>query len=149
MVTKTLPLFTIPPCTNMKYETLEDAQAAGAAPWDLKVDAMSDFHVTVFRDRYPVTPGHMLFVPNYNTPDVIQDALASAHMAGESQVAQGLCDGYNIGYNAGQAAGQTIMYPHIHLIPRRSGDCEDPVGGVRGVIPSQQNYKTGTYQQPV
>ena len=132
----------------MKYETLEDAQAAGAAPWDLKVDIMSDFHVTVFRDRFPVTLGHMLFVPNYNTLDVIQDALTSAHMAGESLVAQGQCDGYNIGYNAGTAAGQTIMYPHIHLIPRRSGDCADPVGGVRGVIPSQQNYKTGSYQQP-
>mgnify|MGYP003334077255 FL=1 len=133
----------------MKYETLEDAQAAGTAPWDLRVDDMSDFHVTVFRDRYPVTPGHMLFVPNYNTPGVIRDAFASAHQAGEALVNLGQCDGYNIGYNAGQTAGQTIMYPHIHLIPRRKGDCDDPVGGVRGVIPSQQNYKTGTYQQPV
>ena len=40
------------------------------------------------------------------------------------------------------------MYPHVHLIPRRQGDCEDPIGGVRGVIPSQANYKTGTYINP-
>jgi hypothetical protein len=28
------------------------------------------------------------------------------------------------------------------------GDTSDPVGGVRGVIPGQANYKTDTYQQP-
>jgi len=33
------------------------------------------------------------------------------------------------------------MYPHVHLIFRRDGDMEDPRGGVRGVIPSQQKYE--------
>jgi len=32
------------------------------------------------------------------------------------------------------------MHVHIHLIPRRKGDIEDPTGGVRGVIPSKQKY---------
>jgi ATP adenylyltransferase len=32
------------------------------------------------------------------------------------------------------------MYPHIHLIPRTDGDCADPRGGVRGVIPEKQKY---------
>jgi diadenosine tetraphosphate (Ap4A) HIT family hydrolase len=41
-----------------------------------------------------------------------------------------------------------VMYPHIHMIPRRNGDCADPVGGVRGVIPGQANYKTGSYNTP-
>ena len=27
------------------------------------------------------------------------------------------------------------------LIPRKDGDCEDPVGGVRNVIPGKGNYK--------
>jgi hypothetical protein len=133
----------------MKYQTLESAHAAGAAPWDLKVDSLSDFHVTVFRDRFPVTPGHLLFVPNYNTPEVIRDAFYSAQLAGESMIKLGECDAYNIGINQGAAAGQTVMYPHVHLIPRRAGDCTDPVGGVRGVIPAQQNYKTDGYTQPV
>jgi len=132
----------------MKYETLESAQAAGVAPWDLQVEGLSDFHVTVFRDRFPVTPGHLLFVPNYNTIEMINEAFYSAQLAGESMVNLGECDAYNIGINQGAAAGQTIMYPHIHLIPRKTGDCADPIGGVRGVIPSQQNYKTGGYQQP-
>ena len=32
------------------------------------------------------------------------------------------------------------MYPHVHLIPRRVGDRDDPKGGVRGVIPEMQKY---------
>ena len=49
--------------------------------------------------------------------------------------------GFNIGTNIGKDAGQSIMHCHIHLIPRRKGDVEDPRGGVRGVIPSKQKYK--------
>jgi diadenosine tetraphosphate (Ap4A) HIT family hydrolase len=34
-----------------------------------------------------------------------------------------------------------VPYPHIHLIPRRKGDMEDPTGGVRHVIPEKGNYR--------
>jgi diadenosine tetraphosphate (Ap4A) HIT family hydrolase len=130
------------------HETLEQARAAGVAPWDQPVDDLSDFHVAVFQDRYPVTAGHLLFVPTYNTLTVINDAFESALRHGEGMVKRGECSGYNIGFNSGSSAGQTVMYPHVHLIPRRSGDCEDPVGGVRGVIPGQANYKSDGYRQP-
>ena len=33
-----------------------------------------------------------------------------------------------------------ILHSHIHLIPRRAGDAENPRGGVRVVIPEKQNY---------
>lgn len=49
-------------------------------------------------------------------------------------------DGYNIGVNVGEAAGQSIFHVHLHLIPRYAGDVPNPRGGVRGVIPSKQNY---------
>ena len=49
-------------------------------------------------------------------------------------------DGYNIGINVGEAAGQTILHLHLHLIPRYWGDCANPRGGVRGVIPARQSY---------
>ena len=132
----------------MIYETLKDAQAAKVAPWDLKVDELSDFHVAVFRDRFPVTTGHLLFVPQYNTDAVIKDCFESAMLYGRRMVADGKCDAFNIGINMGREAGQTVMYPHVHLIPRRAGDCEDPIGGVRGVIVGQANYKAAGYQQP-
>ena len=49
-------------------------------------------------------------------------------------------DGYNIGINVGEAAGQSIFHVHMHLIPRYQGDVPSPRGGVRGVIPTKQNY---------
>ena len=130
------------------HETLDQALAAGVAPWDQLVEDLSDFHVRVFRDRYPVTSGHLLFVPTYNTLTVITVAFESALRHGEAMVKRGECSGYNIGFNSGTVAGQTVMYPHIHLIPRRAGDCANPVGGVRGVIPGQANYKSHGYKQP-
>ncbi|MFC1896195.1 HIT family protein [Thermodesulfobacteriota bacterium] len=50
-------------------------------------------------------------------------------------------DGFNVGVNIGQVAGQTIMHCHIHLIPRRQGDVDDPIGGVRNTIPGKGNYR--------
>ena len=132
----------------MKYETLYEALAAGVAPWDLSVERLSDFHVAVFQDRYPVTQGHLLFVPQYNTDDVISDCFETAMREGRRMVRDGECNAFNIGINMGEAAGQTVMYPHVHLIPRRHGDCADPVGGVRGVIVGQANYRAAGYQQP-
>ena len=51
-----------------------------------------------------------------------------------------LITGFNIGINDGSDAGQTVMHCHVHLIPRRKGDMDDPRGGVRGVIPEKQSY---------
>ena len=48
---------------------------------------------------------------------------------------------FNIGINIGKISGQSIMHCHIHLIPRREGDVENPQGGVRSVIPKNQHYK--------
>jgi len=104
--------------------------------------------VAVFRDRYPVAPGHLLFVPLYNTDQVIMDCFDSAMRHGRKMIDNGECEAFNIGINMGAAAGQTVMYPHVHLIPRRLGDCADPIGGVRGVITGQANYKNSNYQNP-
>jgi diadenosine tetraphosphate (Ap4A) HIT family hydrolase len=67
---------------------------------------------------------------------------------GDWLVLRGEADGYNVGMNQGETAGQTVMYPHVHMILRRAGDCADPVGGVRGVVPGQANYRQSGYQQP-
>ena len=131
-----------------QYDTLEHAVRMGSAPWTQAVEDLSDFHVAVFRDLFPVTRGHLLFVPRFNTVAVIRDCFEAAIFEGNRMFRAGECDAFNIGMNSGTAAGQTVMYPHIHLIPRRTGDCTDPVGGVRGVIAGQANYKQPGYQQP-
>lgn len=125
---------------------LEQAQQNRVAPW---TDVLRDEkHYMVFRDAYPVTLGHLLFVPKWNTIDCIQECFRDAMELGEFLKESNDCDAYNVGINRGSAAGQTVMYPHVHLIPRRLGDCEDPVGGVRGVIAGQANYKKPAYKNP-
>lgn len=49
-------------------------------------------------------------------------------------------DGFNVGVNDGIAAGQTVMYAHVHVIPRRQGDTDDPRGGIRWIMPEKARY---------
>lgn len=102
----------------------------------------------VLRDRYPVSPGHLLIVPKAHKIDFFE---LSANEVEEVRVLLGQLraetlrrdpqvTGFNIGMNCGKSAGQTVFHCHIHLIPRRGGDAADPRGGVRGVIPGKQSY---------
>jgi diadenosine tetraphosphate (Ap4A) HIT family hydrolase len=127
--------------------TLLEAQQKGIAPWDDEVENLQG--VRIFRDRYPVTAGHLLFVPENDISVLINQAFQLAYLRGIALRNSGICDAFNVGMNMGSAAGQTVMYPHVHLIPRREGDCEDPVGGVRGVVPGQANYRRDSYRNPI
>lgn len=122
--------------SNKKENNSELSRAS--VPWKNPID--EDYHVAVFKDGFPVTEGHLLFVPKYNTPEVLQDAFYDAYNRGITMINTGECDGFNIGLNIGRSAGQTVMYPHVHLIPRRNGDVEDPTGGIRNIIPGKGNY---------
>lgn len=119
----------------LQPEYIEDSKA----PWTELLE--EDYHVKVFQDIYPVTEGHLLFVPKYNTVAVLMDAFEDAVRDGIERVKNGEWDGFNVGLNYGSAAGQTVEWPHVHLIPRRKGDMEDPTGGVRHVIPEKGNYR--------
>jgi diadenosine tetraphosphate (Ap4A) HIT family hydrolase len=127
---------------------LEQAQQNRIAPWDLLVEHISDYHVAVFQDRFPVTHGHLLFVPKYNNNDIIAECFDAALREGQRMVAAGECSAFNIGINMGRDAGQTVMYPHVHLIPRRQGDTAECVGGVRAVVAGQANYHSSGYTLP-
>jgi diadenosine tetraphosphate (Ap4A) HIT family hydrolase len=108
-------------------------------PWKEVLVDTRDF--VVFKDGFPVTEGHVLFVPKISDWDSLAKCYKAAYQWGYDWVQKGYCDAYNIGQNIGEAAGQTVMWPHVHLIPRREGDMEDPRGGVRHVIPERGNYK--------
>jgi diadenosine tetraphosphate (Ap4A) HIT family hydrolase len=118
---------------------LERALNERRAPWTEIEYRTRDFWV--FRDAYAVTEGHLLFVPTQEKFDNIMECYRAAYKFGYDGVASEKWDGFNVGQNCGEAAGQTVMYPHIHMIPRRKGDMEDPRGGVRHVIPEKGNYK--------
>ena len=49
-------------------------------------------------------------------------------------------EAFNLGVNDGKAAGQTMPQFHFHVIPRHSGDVDDPRGGMRWVIPAKAKY---------
>ena len=98
-------------------------------------------------DRYPVSPGHLLLIPCRHVAglfDATEEEMAELPRL--LQEAKALLDkqfhpdGYNVGVNCGEAAVQTVMHLHVHLIPRYSGDMDDPRGGVRGVIPERRIY---------
>lgn len=106
-------------------------------------------------DGLPVTPGHVLLIPTRHVRNwfeatieervALTRAIDVARHAIETNFG---ADGYNIGINSGEAAGQTVFHLHVHVIPRRHGDVEDPRGGVRHVIPSKANYLLGGSPRP-
>jgi ATP adenylyltransferase len=97
--------------------------------------------MVVFIDNYPVSKsGHFLFVPKTNDIKDIADCLTAATKQGVAFIEEGRCDGFNVGLNYGESAGQTVDWPHVHLILRVLGDCANPKGGVRNVIPGKGDY---------
>ena len=79
-------------------------------------------------------------MPTQENWDYLFECFKAAYKFGVNGVIEGKWQAFNIGQNVGTAAGQTVMYPHVHMIPRYTGDVEDPRGGVRHVIPSKGNY---------
>ncbi len=101
------------------------------------------------RDAFPVTPLHTLVVPKRHVQGYFElgrPELNACHRLLEQQKqaieqADESVEGFNVGTNDGRSAGQTIFHCHVHLIPRRKGDVEDPTGGVRHVIPGKGDYR--------
>jgi ATP adenylyltransferase len=99
-------------------------------------------------DKHPVTKGHLLviskrhvsdyFALSYNEKRDVESLLSLLRrqiLEDDPKVS-----GFNVGMNCGAAAGQSVMHAHIHLIPRREGDVEEPRGGVRGCVPGKMGY---------
>ena len=101
----------------------------------------------VIRDGFPVSDGHTLVIPKRHIPSIFdatpeeQTDILVALEKSKKQLDETLNpSGYNIGINDGSSAGQTVMHLHVHLIPRYSGDQEDPRGGVRWIFPEKADY---------
>ena len=100
-------------------------------------------------DSYPVSKDHCLIIPKRHIKDYFdlsqKELIACDELIkivkNEITTKDNLVIGFNIGTNIGKASGQSIFHCHIHLIPRREGDVENPQGGVRSVIPNKQHYK--------
>ena len=107
----------------------------------------NDLAISSF-DSYPVSKHHALIFPKRHVKDYFE--LNNDEILACNNLIKLLKDlilkkdstvkAFNIGSNAGKISGQSIMHCHIHLIPRREGDVENPQGGIRGVIPLKQHY---------
>jgi ATP adenylyltransferase len=99
-------------------------------------------------DGFPVTPQHCLIIPKRHVSsyfDISQSELnAISRLTQQARETIQQLDssvlGFNIGVNVGADAGQTIFHSHVHIIPRRKGDVEIPIGGVRNIIPGKGSY---------
>ena len=101
-----------------------------------------------FRDAFPVAEGHLLVIPKrhigswfelkYDERESCHELILNGKKAIKNEDSS--VSGFNLGVNDGLSAGQTIFHAHLHLIPRRHGDVENPRGGVRHVIPGKGYY---------
>jgi diadenosine tetraphosphate (Ap4A) HIT family hydrolase len=116
------------------------------APKDRQILLENDLCLA-FLDAYPVTEGHTLVIPKrhvydyFSMLDLERTAANDLLLVRRKQLLDSdpSIKGFNVGTNSGEAAGQTIGHAHIHLIPRRIGDTQNPHGGIRGVIPHKKS----------
>ena len=93
-------------------------------------------------DAHPVTFGHVLIIPKRHEPSYFElthaEQTAIGQLVDSMQARLRLEDasilGFNVGINIGEVAGQTIEHAHVHLIPRRTADTDNPRGGVRNLL---------------
>jgi diadenosine tetraphosphate (Ap4A) HIT family hydrolase len=121
---------------------------------NIKESGLTDENVLAYAsyDTYPVSNLHCLIIPKRHVKDYFEltndEIIACTELIKkikkEILLKDPLVKGFNIGTNVGKISGQSILHCHIHLIPRREGDVENPQGGVRSVIPSKQHYKRKT-----
>lgn len=98
-------------------------------------------------DRFPVSEGHILVFPRRHLVSIFDaeeeeyaELWRLVRRIRERVSRERTADGVTVGVNDGLAAGQTITHAHIHVIPRRIGDVQDPRGGVRWVLPKRATY---------
>ena len=114
---------------------------------DRKIESQNDLCYAI-RDGYAVTEHHTLIIPkrhvsgyfNLHQPEINAVHSLLHEMREQIRCLDSSVTGFNVGINNGEDAGQTIFHCHVHLIPRRKDDVENPRGGIRGVIPDKRIY---------
>ena len=105
-------------------------------------------YLYIIRDLYPVTNLNSLVIPKRhivsyfecNKDEYDKIPLVLHTQKTELILTDETITGFNIGMNIGEDSGQIIFHFHIHIIPRRKGDFDNPKGGIRGVVPDKQKY---------
>ncbi len=90
-----------------------------------------DNYVTAFLDKYPISPGHTLVVPNIHSEnflemdkDVVGKACSDLKLVAKAVKIALKADGIRLVSNIGESAGQVIFHTHFHIMPTWSEDPE-------------------------
>lgn len=86
--------------------------------------------VTAFLDHNPITPGHLVVIPNDHfallgevPEDLAAHVFTVAIRLATALRASGLpCAGINLFLADGEAAFQDVFHTHLHVVPRVPGD---------------------------
>jgi len=113
----------------MAEDTIFSKIVRGEIPADI---VYRDDLVTAFRDISPITPTHVLIVPNETIPtlaDVSDDDEPvlgrMLRVAADIAAAEGIAeDGYRVMINCRDHGGQEVYHLHLHLMGGR------PLGGM-------------------
>jgi histidine triad (HIT) family protein len=110
-----------------------------------------DEMVSAFLDIRPVTPGHLLVIPNqhivfsHDVPEATAGRMfaVARHL---SRVIHGSdvvhADGVNLFVADGESAGQEVFHAHLHVIPRFDGDgFEISAGAWRDPAPTRDELE--------
>lgn len=76
---------------------------------------------TIFEPLNPVTPGHLLVIPDRHVVDAHEDPEVTGYVFETAALYASGID-FNLITSAGVAATQTIDHFHVHIVPRRVGD---------------------------
>jgi len=131
-----------------QYETKQSDCLFCELPDAINVLAKNEL-ACILKDNFPVSPGHCLIIPKRHVAtyfDMNQAEINACNRLIKEHKEKLETDdktitGFNIGMNSGASAGQTIFHAHIHLIPRRDNDQDNPRGGVRKIFPDKADYK--------
>ena len=89
-----------------------------------------DEQVTAFMDIQPLTPGHLLVIPNQHAsgldgvePETIAQMAVIGRRLGLALMESSLApQAFNLFLANGELAGQTVFHSHLHVIPRYPDD---------------------------
>ena len=128
----------IKPIYKKEYEAVDSVDEAIWLGNDTPI--METDFTYVFNDRYPCVKGHKLYIPKEDNYEFVGKSYGLAYDYGNEQIKKGNIAGFNIGMNIGVCAGQTIIWPHIHFIPRHENDSKT-IARIRHAHPEGDHKK--------
>ena len=105
---------------------------------------MQSEHFGAIYNIAPILPGHSLIIPTFHHTSMISmpDDLLCEMMLFSKKVAQFLSNvfesqDFDWAIQEGKLAGQSVQHLHLHLLPRKPNDLDDPGSWYREI---EKNY---------